>query len=369
MRLVMASVTALLVATPLFAQEPVRQEREHVVRKGDTLWDLAGFYFSDPFRWRVIYEANTTVVEDPHWIYPQEVLLVPGTSREAVAGAAERPAARVPERSTRTIFYRAPPTRSAQSERPTVLMEPSLAQMPVKLGEFTSAPFVANPAEIGVVGEYVRPVRETRAGRGQQSWAHPKDDVFLSSYPGRISSLEERLLVVEVGRKVNGTPAGARLIRPLGVVRVSRISADVMHGDMEAVYGPITRDALLIPMPMYPDFREVEAEWGDKDLEGRILEFVDEKTLYGLTDMAVIDRGARDGVKVGDLFGAYLPERPSVARDPANLGQRIDRLPPEAVAELRVVRVTDQNATVKVDRLMHARLGEGLTVWRVARIP
>lgn len=370
MRLVMSSLIALLVATPLLAQEPVGQEREHVVRKGDTLWDLAGFYFSNPFRWPVIYEANPAVVEDPHWIYPQEVLLIPGMAADA-ADAAPRVVTRLAARdpSARTVFYTASAVRRSQEERPTVLTEPGMARVPVKLGEFTSAPFIANPADLRVLGQYVRPVRETRAGRGRQSWAHPKDEVFLSYTAGGTPSLDERLLVVEIGRSVEGTPRGSRLIRPLGVVRVLQMSEDVMHGEMETVYGPIEQNALLIPIPMYPDFRVEEAERGDYDLGGRILEFVEAKTLYGRADMAVIDLGETDGVKVGDVFEAFLPERASQAVDPTNLRQRISTLPPEPVAELRVVRVSDRNATVKVDRLMHAELGEGLAVWRIARIP
>ena len=67
---------ALLLAAPAFAQQPQQtQPKEHVVRKGDTLWDLARSYLNDPFRWPMIYEANRRIVENPHRIFPAEKLV------------------------------------------------------------------------------------------------------------------------------------------------------------------------------------------------------------------------------------------------------------------------------------------------------
>jgi hypothetical protein len=103
----------------------------HTVAEQDCLWDLAGRYYKDHFRWRSIAGANPQV-KDPNLIYPGQVLEIPD------AGAAVEASAPIPAE-----LPKAAPLAEAESVPEAAVSGPA--------EEMPPAEEPARPAESGII--------------------------------------------------------------------------------------------------------------------------------------------------------------------------------------------------------------------------
>ncbi|MBD3275374.1 MAG: LysM peptidoglycan-binding domain-containing protein [Candidatus Marinimicrobia bacterium] len=56
------------------ATQPPNVEYVHVVKKGDTLWQISKLYLGNPLRYPEL--ARLSRISDPDWIYPGDVVRI-----------------------------------------------------------------------------------------------------------------------------------------------------------------------------------------------------------------------------------------------------------------------------------------------------
>jgi nucleoid-associated protein YgaU len=73
------------VAAPCLADEV------HVVRPGETLWQIAAALSGNPNRWPELYRANRDQIKDPSLLYPGQRLAIPEGVRSSDRAGSESP--------------------------------------------------------------------------------------------------------------------------------------------------------------------------------------------------------------------------------------------------------------------------------------
>jgi hypothetical protein len=338
--------------TTAVAQEAPETQQVHIVRPGDTLWDLARQYLRDPFRWREIHELNRATIANPHWIYPAERIRLPfrGVAGDTVPVApvlAREWAAR-----DRTVFFQ--PDGAALAADHQLRLAAAAPAALVTRGDYLRAGVLVPETQVvpaGVLVELLSPsvVPLTLPPQIQQF-----DRVYMTvSRPDDVM-VGDRLLLLRPGRRVG---QHGRLYESTGVVRVEEVHGDVATIVVEEMYGAVAVGDAAVPLPDFTGLIGVRPR-SAAGLEGRIVAFQAPHALQSVEDIAFLDLGRDAGVGEGDEFVVLLPaERRS-------WGVR----PEIEVARLRVVRTTERTSAARVIGLQQPALEPGLPVRLVARL-
>lgn len=343
------------------AQEPVgTQTREHVVRRGDTLWGLSRLYLMNPFLWPRIFEANRAVVEDPHWIYPGERLVIPGladTVGVIVTTAPPEVPAAAPQTQQRSRFYTPRQTTSYEEQEPTVLTGVREEPYLVEPREWSSAAWLAEPSALPVRGRVERLADPTRTEDRLPSRLHPYERVFVGEVRGGSPDIGDTLMVVALSGEVPGH--GSKVV-PVALLEIEELTreggavAQVVHQFGEAIIGHT-----VIDMPERPAFRRGSTRPVQDGEAGTLVAMLQEDPLSGTMDIGFVDLG-QGVVSPGDVLVAYVPDM---------IGADGRRLRVAEIARLRVIRTAGPTATVRVIATRNTGLRQGLAVQVTERAP
>jgi hypothetical protein len=340
----------LCVGSPGHAQDRAPEASAlHVVRRGDTLWDLAGRYLNDPFLWPRIFQANRDVVRDPHWIYPLERLRIPGL----IPGLVVQPLALVQAgEEERSVFFQTA-RRTVEVERLRVHTIES-AQLPVvRPGDFHRAGLLVPEEAVVPVGVLAEVRSPTIVPLETQRAVQLYDRVFMTL---RVAvAVGDRLQLLRPGRVV-GTHG--RVFASTGLATVEAVHGDVATVVVDVMHASVAPGDLAVHVAAFPVQAGVLPGAGAPVL-GRIVTFEAPHALYAVEDIAFLDLGGQSGVREGDEFVVVLPPTR------ASWGIR----PEIEIARLQVVRVTPRTAAARVTEMYHPALEVGLTARRVLAMP
>lgn len=372
-RIVAAVVVALPVAATLAAQDTTTvapAAGSHVVARGETLWSISQQYFADPLLWPEIYRRNTAVIEDPHWIYPGEVLDLGGIAGAPVdttqvvgqgiadtTGQADTIGA-VPEpppepEGPGTIFDR----RASKQQQVQDVLRRYAHQIyrPVRRGEFYSSGFLTEGEDLPwarVVGNTAKPAIPVLTDPGT---AGQFAEIAIVPPSQASYHVGDSLLVARLDRKID--PWGDVVV-PQGVARVTSVQEKQVLALVIMQFGRIQGGSLALPLEPFKDPGAVRPAPVEQGLEGHLIAMRDEHVLASVQQVLFIDKGRSDGVAMGDVFEAYRPASGEV-------GARSE----EVRVQLLVVHTREHTASVIVIGMSNPALGSGMPVRLIKKMP
>lgn len=311
----------------------------HTVERGDTLWDLSRKYLGSPWYWPKVWSYNPDIA-NPHWIYPG--------NNVRFYGAEEQPTqvevgTEVPDIEEGTldegdgvtkagqIGYR--PKNSVTLPITAFVTSKELEQSARIIGSFAENEMLSYPYSVYVdvskkkslkVGDSV--VMYRQGGEVQ----HPKTNDFIG-YMTRVVA-EGKVTALDTKKDI-------------ATVAITNSLDEVHRGDSVSPAGESV-------------VRTVAPRANDKELKGATLVKGAKRyaLLQGESFVVIIDRGADDGVKVGNTFTFFRSGDTSPLERHFNPTENDPALPREAVGVCLVVDVKSKASSCLLMRSMRELL-------------
>lgn len=369
------AVGTAAVAVGAFAPQPLRAQdstaaNTHTVKRGDTLWDLAKTYLGDSFLWPEIYRVNVDLIEDPHWIYPGEVLRLPMEQAKVLAVAPPAPAPApteakpVPEQQATQRPVEQQPTVIPVTPPPESLkVAPEEAPPPsiVRVGEYAASPWVEERGGPRGSGYIVENASLSSVATADHSRMNLYDPIMIAPPEGTTASVRQRYLAYRLGPLIENF---GQIVIPTGIVEVTRANqpGEAAVARLVHMFGEVLQGQRLIP---YDSSAAIVTGSPAPVTNGRMAKvrwIYNNPVLPSVQSYVVVDMSQADGVHTGDQIEFYEPRQPPVD------GREI-AIPEISIARAQVLRVTPFGATAVITSQIQPKIEEGTAVRVAAKMP
>lgn len=297
----------------------------HTVRRGDTLWDVTGHYYGNPWEWPRVWSYNPEVT-NPHWIYPDDVLrLLPGGVAPVVTSGGVRVV-----------------SRGARGEGSVYLREQGYLDIDALRN---SGEIIGSPTDHMLLSPYDE--------------VYVRFDELDGGRPpaGEYTIFRELAEGIENEREAGDT---GTLVRILGAVRVDEWDEErrTARATITEALDPIERGYRIAAIPRR--FAVVPPVPADRDLESEVVASLRPSLLIGAEQIVFVSVGEEDGVRDGNRFFIVRSgdewRRTLESSDGHEHGAALalpaspEEWPEEVIAEGRVVALRPHSAGLFITR-------------------
>lgn len=294
----------------------------YVVKKGDTLWDIAETFLKSPWLWPEVWNINPKI-RNPHLIYPGDVIVLhyvegkPFLTLEGAGGVLP------PPKGIETVKLSPKIHRSSLEQAITTIPRSAIdaflyAHRVIGENELVKAPYIASTFEQHLV-----------AGPGHKIYVRGLSNPQVTGYqivrPGitYLHPITREILGYEALNL--GESHLVKTGKPSTLV-VSRAYQEILDGDY--LLPIINKRESIYFLPKAPK----------NEVEGYLISVINGVTEIGQNNVVVVSLGEREGIEAGDvldIYGGGVTVRDRKANDYV-------KLPDEKSGLLMIFRVFDK---------------------------
>jgi hypothetical protein len=301
---------------------------QHLVVRGDTLWDISGKFLEHPWCWPQVWGMNREQIRNPHWIYPGQIVYFDRVNRRLTLtrpGSGESDGIDGTTRLSPQIRTEGLGADAVQSIPPG-LIEPFLS-MPliVEENELNNAPRIAALDDGRVyLGKDERFYVRGALNGGTAFQVFRPGTPLLDPDTGRVIAYEAVYL---------GSARLEAQARPGVDVHTFTVTSSKQEMGVGDRLTPAPPTAIRNYVP-HPPERQIGA---------RVVSIYSGVTYAGQNQVVSVNRGSLDGLDVGSVlqlyhFGKTVAD-PGGSKGLMGLGKTMIKLPDEQIGNLFIFRV------------------------------
>lgn len=307
----------------------------HLVHRGDTLWDICGYYYGNPWDWPRVWSNNPTI-QNPHWIYPNDRVRLGNGTGGAGGGTGGPSAAPAGESGVRVSRLGSDTSGAPVRLRNTGFLDEDALE---HAGDIAGSP-----------------VDHMMLTANDEIYVRYADDEDEPPSNGT-----ELTIYRHIDESERDDDESGDLVRILGtaVVRSYDREHKMVRAQIVDAYEPIERGFRVAEAPRR--IENVPPRANDRDLDTTISATLFPRHLVGDQQLVFVEVGSEEGVQVGNRFfilhesdpwfdSVPLGRQHALGADGRTSPASGTEYPPEVVGEARVVSVRPHSSTLLMTR-------------------